>query len=74
MGTHEGSPYVVSELLEGEPLRDRLDRGPLSARKVGEFALQEGRFRIEFPFGKVLYETPERQTCVPMRDAAGWFA
>jgi len=40
VGTHEGSLYVVSELLEGETLRDRLDRGPLSARKVVEFALQ----------------------------------
>jgi serine/threonine protein kinase len=40
VGTHEGSLYVVSELLEGETLRDRLGRGPLPARKVREFALQ----------------------------------
>src|SRR5690349_8232108 len=26
-GTHEGAPYVVTELLEGESLRRRLDRG-----------------------------------------------
>src|SRR5688572_5208232 len=25
IGSHEGAPYVVSELLEGETLRDRLD-------------------------------------------------
>ena len=25
VGSHEGSPYLVSELLEGETLRDRLD-------------------------------------------------
>lgn len=27
--THDGAPYVVSELLEGESLRDRLQHGPL---------------------------------------------
>ncbi len=26
VGTHEGVPYIVSELLEGETLRDRLQR------------------------------------------------
>src|ERR1700716_1443894 len=25
VGTHEGAPYVVSELLEGETLREKLD-------------------------------------------------
>jgi eukaryotic-like serine/threonine-protein kinase len=33
-------PYVVSELLEGETLRDRLRSGPLPPRKVIEFAVQ----------------------------------
>src|SRR6266536_2784843 len=31
IGTHEGAPYVVSELLEGETLRAALAAGPLSA-------------------------------------------
>jgi eukaryotic-like serine/threonine-protein kinase len=33
-------PYVVSELLEGETLRDRLRTGPLSVRKSIDYALQ----------------------------------
>jgi eukaryotic-like serine/threonine-protein kinase len=40
VGTHEGSPYVVSELLEGETLRNRLAGGAFSPRKVLGHALQ----------------------------------
>ncbi len=40
IGQHGGSPYIVSELLEGETLRERLSGGPLPARKVVEFAIQ----------------------------------
>jgi len=40
VGTHEGSPYVVSELLEGETLRDRMEGSSLLPRKAVEIALQ----------------------------------
>jgi len=40
IGTSEGSPYVVSELLEGETLRDRLRGGSLALRKTLDYALQ----------------------------------
>src|SRR5512141_576669 len=40
IGTHEGAPYVVSELLEGETLRGRLAGGALSSRKCIDYALQ----------------------------------
>jgi serine/threonine protein kinase len=33
-------PYVVSELLEGESLRARVDRGPVPYRKALEYAIQ----------------------------------
>jgi WD40 repeat protein len=35
-----GAPFLVSELLEGETLRSRLERGPLSPRKAVDAALQ----------------------------------
>ena len=40
IGTHEGSPYVVSELLEGETLRERLRGGAIAVRKTLDYALQ----------------------------------
>jgi hypothetical protein len=40
IGTHDGAPYVVSELLEGETLRDRLRSGPVPVRKALDYALQ----------------------------------
>ncbi|HUE96085.1 MAG TPA: serine/threonine-protein kinase, partial [Longimicrobiaceae bacterium] len=39
-GRHEGSPYVVFELLEGQSLRDRLGSHGLSARKAVDLAVQ----------------------------------
>ena len=34
IGAHDGSPYVVSELLEGETLRTRIGGSPLSLRRA----------------------------------------
>jgi eukaryotic-like serine/threonine-protein kinase len=40
IGTHDGAPYMVCELLEGETLRARLHGGGLSPRKAVELAIQ----------------------------------
>jgi len=40
IGTHNGSPYVVSELLEGETLRERLNGSVLPSRKAIDYARQ----------------------------------
>jgi hypothetical protein len=40
IGTHEGAPYVVQELLEGETLRSLLAGGRLPARKIIDYSLQ----------------------------------
>jgi predicted Ser/Thr protein kinase len=43
IGSHDGAPYVVTELLEGETLRSRLSGGALSARKALDYAIQIAR-------------------------------
>ncbi len=42
-GTHEGAPYIVTELLEGETLRARVAGGPLPSRKALDYAAQLAR-------------------------------
>ncbi len=42
-GSHEGTAYAVTELLEGETLGDRLAGGPLPVRKATEYAAQVAR-------------------------------
>jgi serine/threonine protein kinase len=39
-GWHEGLPFLVTELLEGEPLDRKLARGPLPVREAVMYALQ----------------------------------
>jgi len=40
IGSAEGSPYIVTELLEGETLRGRLGVGALPPRKATDYAVQ----------------------------------
>src|SRR6201987_1550196 len=39
IGTHDGAPFLVSEFLEGQTLREKLDAGPLPVRRAIEYAL-----------------------------------
>jgi Tol biopolymer transport system component len=43
IGSAEGSPYIVTELLEGETLRGRLSAGTLPPRKAIDYAVQIAR-------------------------------
>ena len=43
IGKHEGFPYIVTELLEGETLRDRLTGRALPVRKAVELGIQLAR-------------------------------
>jgi WD40 repeat protein len=40
VGAQEGVHYLVSEFLEGQTLRERMHAGPLSQRRVIEYALE----------------------------------
>ncbi len=39
IGVHDGAPFLVSEFLEGQTLRDKLVSGPLPMRRAIEYAL-----------------------------------
>src|SRR2546426_3924175 len=43
IGTYDGSPYIVSELLDGRTLREQLAPGPLLVRRAIECGIQIGR-------------------------------
>lgn len=40
VGQHDGCPYIVTELLLGETLRDRLRNGPMRAREACDCGIQ----------------------------------
>jgi Tol biopolymer transport system component len=40
VGSFDGAPYVVTELLDGETLRSRLAGGPLAPRRAIDYAIQ----------------------------------
>jgi serine/threonine protein kinase/WD40 repeat protein len=40
IGMHDGAPYIVSELLEGQTLRERLLNGPIPRRQAIDYARQ----------------------------------
>ena len=43
MGTFEGAPYLVSELLEGDTLRGQVGKGPMAVRKAIDYGVQIAR-------------------------------
>ncbi len=43
IGSADGAPYIVTELLEGETLRQRISAGAVPVRKAVEYAVQIAR-------------------------------
>jgi eukaryotic-like serine/threonine-protein kinase len=43
LGVHQGAPYLVSELLEGETLREQIKRGRVPVRKAIDYGVQIAR-------------------------------
>lgn len=43
MGTYEGAPYLVAELLEGGNLREEIMRDPMAIRRVSDYGTQIAR-------------------------------
>jgi eukaryotic-like serine/threonine-protein kinase len=43
LGSHDGAPFIVTELLEGETVRARLSGGAMAVRKAIDYATQAAR-------------------------------
>ena len=43
VGQYDGSPYIVTELLQGETLRERLRKGPMRLREVLDHGVELAR-------------------------------
>ncbi len=43
VGDYEGAPYIVTELLQGESLRERLRKGPMRLREVLDHGVELAR-------------------------------
>ena len=55
LGGHDGAPFIVSELLEGQTLRSRLSAGPLPRREAIEYlpVRPSGRRHVVFPLVEI---------------------
>jgi serine/threonine protein kinase len=43
IGAHDGAPFLASEFLEGQTVREKLESGPLPVRRASEYALGIGQ-------------------------------
>ena len=43
VGQYDGSPYIATELLQGETLRERLRKGPIRLREVLDYGVELAR-------------------------------
>src|SRR5271170_6644394 len=55
VGSHDGRPYIVSELLEGKTLRTRLTEGALPVRLAIEYSAQTVQGLIAAHDGRIIH-------------------
>jgi eukaryotic-like serine/threonine-protein kinase len=68
IGTHDGAPYVVQELLEGDTLRAILAGGKLSPRKAIDYALQVAQGLAAAHEKGIVHRDLKPENLVVMRD------
>lgn len=65
VGQHDGRPYIVTELLQGETLRDRLRRGPMRAREACDYGIEMARGLAAAHDAGVVHRRSETGELVP---------
>ena len=62
VGEQDGVSYIVSELVEGESLRDLIERGPVSLRKTIDIGAQVAEARLDKLKQAEVYPTKASKT------------
>ena len=68
IGFHEGAPYIVSELLEGQTLRQRLVEGPMSARHAADYGIQIAHALVAAHEKKIIHRDLKPENIFITRD------
>jgi eukaryotic-like serine/threonine-protein kinase len=74
IGDHDGTPYIVAELLEGEELREQLNEGALPLRRSNEYAQQISAGLAAAHEKSIVHRDRSRRTCLSLRMAASKFS
>jgi len=68
MGTYKGAAYLVSELLEGNTLRQLLQHDPLQVRKVVDYGAQIARGLAGAPEKGIVQRDPKPENLFVTKD------
>jgi hypothetical protein len=68
VGSHEGMPFIVLELLEGATLREKLARGPLAPGEACELAVQLARGLAAAHAGHIVHRDLKPENVFVTRD------
>src|SRR2546426_9259036 len=71
IGMHNGAPYIVSELLQGQTLRQRLFNGPLALRQATDCGIQIAQGLVAAHEKRIVHRDLKPENLFITRDRRG---